>query len=74
MNPQDVLLIVYLADNKATTSINPRDLTYRHFGLLIADTVRHVAKAFNVSEDEVWEWVEKERDKPSTEIEGGRAN
>jgi hypothetical protein len=28
---------------------------------MIADIVRHVANAFKVSENDVWEWVDKER-------------
>jgi hypothetical protein len=38
------------------------------YGLLIADLVRHVARAFKVGEDAVWEWVDKERGHPTTPI------
>jgi hypothetical protein len=34
---------------------------YMHYGILICDLVRYVAGAFNVTEDDVWEWVDKER-------------
>ena len=39
-----------------------------HFGLVICDIARHVAAAFNVHEDEVWEWVDKERAHHTTDI------
>lgn len=35
------------------------------FGILIADVVRHVAKALKVDEDEIWRWVEAERENPT---------
>jgi hypothetical protein len=35
---------------------------------LIADLVRHVARAFKVSEGDVWKWVDKERGHPTTAI------
>jgi len=47
------------------------DSNYQEYGLLICDLVRHVARAFNVDEESVWEWIEKERDRPTTTIEGG---
>ncbi|HKX07968.1 MAG TPA: hypothetical protein VJN67_07220 [Stellaceae bacterium] len=46
--------------------------SHQHFGLLICDLVRHVARAFKVTEDDVWEWVDKERDRPTTEIKTPR--
>jgi hypothetical protein len=36
--------------------------------MLIADIVRHIARAFKVREDEVWEWVDKERHHPTTVV------
>ncbi|HXP75848.1 MAG TPA: hypothetical protein VN823_17020 [Stellaceae bacterium] len=42
--------------------------SHRHYGLLIWDLVRHVSRAFKVAEDDVWEWVDKERRRPTTEI------
>ena len=42
-----------------------------HFGIALADCARHVAKAFHVDEDEVFGWIEKERLKPSSKLEGG---
>ena len=48
--------------------IHPEGYTHAHYGLLVCDLVRHVAAAFNVREDEVWEWVDKERNRPTTAI------
>lgn len=42
--------------------------TPAHYGMLICDLVRHVARAFKVSEGAVREWVDKERDHPMTDI------
>jgi hypothetical protein len=36
--------------------------------LLVCDLVRHVARAFKIEENDVWEWVDKERRNPTTEI------
>lgn len=67
------LVIIYEAKNgKIETAIHRHRSCsrYEHFGMLICDLVRHVAKAFHVSEDDVWKWVEKERRKPTTELTG----
>jgi len=42
--------------------------TYQHYGLLICDLARHVAKCFDVEEEQVWEWVDKERHMPTTDL------
>ncbi len=42
--------------------------TYEHYGMFICDIVRHVATAYVVEEDAVWEWVDKERHHHTTEI------
>jgi hypothetical protein len=55
-------------DKNVTCHIHPGDLTHKHYGILICGLVRHVAKAFKVSEDEVWEWVDKERRRPTSEV------
>lgn len=46
----------------------PKGFTYEHYGLLVCDLVRHVARAFNVSEEDVWRWVDKERYNPTTDV------
>ena len=42
--------------------------SHKHFGLVIADIVRHVAKCFNAEENAVWKWVDKERYHKTTDI------
>ena len=59
---QKPLLIMYEQDGNIITNIWPRaDDTHEGYGLLICDLVRHVARAFKVKKDAVWEWVDKER-------------
>lgn len=41
---------------------------YRSYALLVSDLVRNVARCFDVEEDQVWEWVDKERNKHTTEV------
>jgi hypothetical protein len=48
-------------DEMIQTHLYPSERTYQQYGILVADVVRHVAKAFKVHEDDVWEWVDKER-------------
>ena len=64
------LVIMFEQDGKIVCHIHPRrNDTYEHYGLLICDLVRHVANAFKTDEENIWEWVEKERDNPTTNIE-----
>lgn len=46
----------------------PKDYTHAHYGLAVCDLVRHIAKAFKIGEDEVWKWVDQERDHPTTDV------
>lgn len=64
------LVVIYPSDDgKLNTMIMPRaEDTHEHFGLLIYDLVRHTARCFQVTEDEVWAWVKRERSKPTTDI------
>lgn len=66
------LLIMFQDDGASPNVIchihQPKDWTHKHYGLVICDAVRHVAKAFKVDEDDVWKWVEKERYHPTTPI------
>jgi len=48
--------------------IHPQGYTHEQYGLLVCDLVRHVAMAFKVKEDAVWEWVDKERHHNTTAI------
>jgi hypothetical protein len=63
------LVIMFEQDGSIVCHLHPRpDDNYRGYGLLICDLVRHVANAFKVDEDDVWEWVLKERRHPTTKI------
>jgi len=62
------LVLMFEADGKVVTHIHPGSHNYQHYGLLICDLVRHVAAAFKVNEGEVWNWVDKERANPTTDI------
>src|SRR5437870_2041891 len=65
-------LMIMFADERGDVvcHLHPseRCATHETYGLLIADLVRHVARAFNVGEEDVWEWVDKERRHPTTAI------
>tara|TARA_Y100000310_G_C20020329_1_gene507077 strand:+ start:249 stop:497 length:249 start_codon:yes stop_codon:yes gene_type:complete len=39
-----------------------------HYGILIADIIRHVAQAMNVAESDVSEWVQRELDQSTSEV------
>jgi hypothetical protein len=66
---QAPLVIMFEQDSNIVCHIHPRpEDSYRGYGLLICDLVRHVAHAFKVDEDDVWEWVDKERHRPTTKI------
>ncbi len=63
------LVIMFEQDGNIVCHLHPRPTdSYRGYGLLICDLVRHVAGAFKVDEDDVWEWVDKERHHHTTEI------
>jgi hypothetical protein len=55
------LIIVFENDDKLQTHLYPGERSHKEYGVMIADIVRHVANAFKVSENDVWEWVDKER-------------
>jgi hypothetical protein len=65
-------LVIMFADERGDVvcHIHPSERcpTHETYGLLIADLARHVARAFNVAEEDVWEWVDKERRRPTTAI------
>lgn len=57
-------------DKNVICHLYPQDgWSYEHYGLLVCDLVRHVASMFDVDEDRVWEWVEKERFHPTSKVE-----
>ena len=63
------LVIMFRQDDGVVCHLHP-DATDGHegYGFLICDLARHVARAFGVDEDDVWEWVDKERRHPTTDI------
>lgn len=65
-------LVIMFADERGDVvcHLHPSERCPNHetYGLLIADLVRHVARAFSVEEEDVWEWVDKERHHPTTKI------
>lgn len=65
------LLIVFEDDGgKQVTEMRPSETYgYQAYGLIICDVVRHAARAFGVPEAAVWEWVDKERVKPTGGID-----
>ncbi len=71
MRIENPLVIMFEApDNNVVCHIHPRPgLTHQHYGLLICDLVRHVARSFSVEEAQVWEWVDKERHHATTDIQ-----
>jgi hypothetical protein len=65
------LVIMFDQNGKTVTHIYPSPVapSHEHYGILIADLVRHVAEAFEVEENRVWEWVDKERNRPTDVIQ-----
>jgi hypothetical protein len=64
------ILLMFETDGKIMCLVYPEGSDHRVYGLLICDAVRHVARAFKVREEDVWEWVDKERAKPTAEVTG----
>lgn len=48
--------------------IHPAEFSHEHYGILVCDLVRHVARAFKVDESAVWEYVDKERQQPTSPV------
>jgi hypothetical protein len=69
MRIESPLIICFEHDGKTITHIHPGKFTHEHYGMLIADIVRHISRAFKVGEDEVWEWVDEERHHPTTDVQ-----
>jgi hypothetical protein len=63
------LFVMFEQEGKLVCHLWPRESdTHAHYGVILCDLVRHVANAFKVDEDDVWEWVDKERYNHTTEI------
>jgi hypothetical protein len=54
-------VVVFEQDGQVQTHLHTEGRSYEQYGILIADLVRHVANAFNAREEDVWQWVDKER-------------
>ena len=66
---KDPLVVMFQQDGQLICHIHPAEgLDHRHYGVVICDLVRHVARAFKVEEAEVWDWVDKERQSPTSDI------
>jgi len=66
---KDPLVVMFQQDGQLICNIHPaKGIDHRHYGVIICDLVRHVARAFKVEEAEVWEWVDKERQSPTSDI------
>jgi hypothetical protein len=67
---ENPLVVMFIGPDKSVvTHIHPASgYTHRSYGLLIADLVQHVARAYKVPEGAVWEWVDKERANPTTTV------
>jgi hypothetical protein len=66
---ENPLVIVFQAEGKMFYHIHPLvGWTHEHYGLLVCELVRHIAQAMNVGEDEIWEWVERDRAKLTSPI------
>lgn len=68
------LIIVFESDGEIQTHIYPGEMDHADYGRLIASLVRHVANAFKVGENDVWECVDNERYNPTTPIKELRPN
>ena len=68
MNIDSPLIVVFEDDGEVQTHISPGNLGYDEYGVLVASLVRHIAEVFQVHEDRVWEWVDKERYKPTKPV------
>ena len=69
MRIESPLIICFEHDGKTITHLHPGKFAHEHYGMLIADIVRHISRAFKVGEDEVWEWVDEERHHPTTDVQ-----
>lgn len=63
-----LILVFENDDGQIQTHLYPEERSYKQYGILIADIARHVARAFKVNENDVWEWVDKERDHPTSPV------
>ena len=62
------LVIIFESDDGVIFNIHPQGYHYGCYGLLVCDLVSHIARAFGVEEDDVWEWVDRERKDPTAKV------
>ena len=55
MKIESPLIIVFENDGKVQTHLYPGKRGYQQYGIMVADIVRHVANAFKIPENDVWE-------------------
>lgn len=66
---ENPLIIMYkIASGDINCHLYTEGYSYEHYGMLVCDLVRHIAASFQVKEDAVWEWVDKERHHNTTDI------
>jgi len=67
---EDPLVIVFRAPSgEVVTRIHrPSNFDHTHYGILVCDLVRHIARAMKVDEETIWEIVDKERASPTSEV------
>jgi hypothetical protein len=68
------LVIMYADGARVVCRVHPDpDIGHRHYGVLLVDLVREVARAYGVEERAVWWWVDRERRAPTGPgLDGGR--
>ena len=63
------LLVMFEHEGRVICHIHPpKGYNHKHYGVLVCDLVRHLARAFKVEEDEVWKWIDAERSEPTSDI------
>lgn len=68
---EPVVLVQRLPDGKLETMLFQSEgvvNTPAGIGLIACDIVRHAAKAYGVDEEDIFRWIDKERDNPTTTV------
>ena len=68
--PRPIVLFLEYGDG-TTSFLIPRPSRHEEYGLMACDLVRNLARAFEVDEKRMWEWIEIERRKRTTLIATG---
>ena len=63
------LVLMHEHDGEVICHVHGLDRPVKHYGMLVCDLVRHIAKAYNVEEDDVWAHVDTERRHHTTEVQ-----